>query len=190
MNQKIIALCKKKYSSRDYNYHILPVVKNAMLLARRLGADLEITETAAYLHDIGRAISRKKFERDNIHHITGAAEAAKILKKFGYEKDFIEKVRHCILAHRGRTGPKPKTIEAKIIACADAMAHFDGFLDLFEFFVESSDSFEDAVRGIESKMQRNWDIKLALPEAKEIVREKHAATMLVIKSMKEFLPEK
>ena len=57
--KKIIEIAKNSYTEKDYNYHILPVVKNALLLAKKLNADLEVVEIAAYLHDIGRAIKKK-----------------------------------------------------------------------------------------------------------------------------------
>ena len=183
--KKIIEIAKNSYTEKDYNYHILPVVKNALLLAKKLNADLEVVEIAAYLHDIGRAI-KKKFTEENEHHITGAEETKKILKELKYDEDFIKKVEHCVLTHRGRKGPKPETLEAEIISCADAMAHFDTFLDLVNYFIKNTNSFEEAVNKIEKKVQRNWNQKLTLSEAKEIVKVKYDSILLLIKSMKEY----
>ena len=173
----------------DFKYHILPVVKNALLLAKKLGADSEVVEAAAYLHDIGRASKREDFKPENEHHIEGAKKAREILETAGYDGDFVKKVEHCVLTHRGRKGPSPETKEAEIIACADAMAHFDAFLDVFSFFLVSCKSFDDAVLEIEQKMQRNWDKKLTLPEAKEIVKPKYEAIMLIIKLDAKNAPE-
>lgn len=83
----------------------------------------------------------------------------------------------------GKAVPQ-QTIEAEIIASADAMAHFDSFLDLFDFFTRTCKSFEEAIIEIETKIQRDWNKKL-IPEAKEIIKEKYEAIMLIIKSMKE-----
>ncbi len=187
--EKIIEIAKERYGDGDYKYHILPVVKNALLLAKKLNANAEVVETAAYLHDIGRATKRERFVKENEHDITGAEETKKILKDSGYGEEFIQKVAHCVLAHRGRKCPKPESLEAEIIACADAMAHFDTFLYLFTFFLKSTDSFEDAIIEIEQKMDRNWNKKLTLLEAKEIVREKYEAIILLLKSMKEHIKQ-
>jgi len=192
MKKEILELVKEKYEEGDFKYHISAVVKNAMLLAGRLKADKEVVEMAAYLHDIARSLNRedvKEFVKENIHHIEGAEQSKEFLKELGYDNEFIEKVAHCVLAHRGRAEPNPETLEAKIVACADAMAHFDTFLDLFNVFLKTADSFEDAVIRIEKKMQRDWEIKLTLPEAKEIVKEKYEAIMLLIKSMKEYIQQ-
>lgn len=190
MDKKILGLIKEKYDEVDFKYHILPVVKNAMLLAKKLNADLKVVEMAAYLHDVGRPIKRdgsEKFKRDNEHHVIGAEKSKEFLKKLGYDNEFIEKVSHCILAHRGRKGPDPETKEAEIVACADGMAHFDTFLDLFKFFLTTGLSFEETVIEIEKKTERNWNKKLTIPEAKEIVKDKYEAIMILVKSMKEYI---
>ncbi len=187
MDERILKLAEEKYEESDFKYHILPVVKNALLLGKKLNADLEVVEIASYLHDIGRAIKREQFVKENEHHIIGAEETKKILKSFGYDEEFIKKVSHCVLTHRGRAKPDPETLEAEIVACADAMAHFDTFLDVFTFFLKTTNSFKDAVIEIEQKMDRNWNKKLTLPEAKEIVNDKYESIILLIKSMKEYL---
>lgn len=190
MEQKVLKLIKERYEEGDFKYHINPVVRNAMILAKKLKADEEVVEMAAYLHDITRSISRKglhKFEKENEHHITGAEESKKFLRALGYKEDFIEKVAHCVLSHRGRTGPGRETVEAEIVACADAMAHFDTFLDLFPVFLKTCKSFEETVIEVEKKIDRDWNKKLTLPEAKEIVREKYNAIQILIKSMKEYM---
>ncbi|MFH0955570.1 MAG: HD domain-containing protein [Candidatus Micrarchaeota archaeon] len=186
VKNRIIAIAKDSYEDEDYKYHILPVVKNALILGKKLNADLEVVEAAAYLHDIGRATKRVNFVKENEHHITGAAETKKILEELRCPDAFVQKVCHCVLAHRGRKGPDPETLEAKIIANADAMAHFDTFLDLFDFFLKSSGSFEEAILALEQKMDRDWNKKLTLPEAKKTVREKYEAILVLIKSQKEY----
>jgi len=186
MIEDIKKIARDSYTLNDYKYHILPVVKNALVLAEKLDADKNIIEVAAYLHDIGRAVDRIEYKRDNDHHIVGAEESRKILKKLGCEDDFIDKVYHCVLAHRGRKGPGPETLEAEIINCADAMAHFDTFLDLF-YFILDNNSFEDAVRIARNKIDRSWNKKLTLKEAKKIIEDKYKAAMLLISSMEEYM---
>ncbi|MFH1500924.1 MAG: HD domain-containing protein [archaeon] len=181
--EKVIKLAKAKYSKDDYRYHIIPVVKNSEILAKKTGANLEVVEVAAYLHDIAGLQGL----RENNHHIEGAEKAVKILGELGYEEDFIKQVEHCILTHRGRGYLEPKTKEAKVVASADAMAHFDTFLDLFRFFLEKLESFEETVEVIEGKMERDWERKLILPEAKEMIKEKYDAVNLIIKSMKKYM---
>jgi len=185
--EQIKKIAKERYCREDFKYHILPVVKNALLLAEKLNADQEVVEAAAYLHDIGRVCEREEYNPENDHHLLGVEETRKILGGLGCGKEFVEKVAHCVLTHRGRKDPDPKSLEAKIIACADAMAHFDCFLDVFYFFLKTTDSFEQLLEEMEAKMDRNWNKKLILPEAKEIARPKYEAVMLLIKSMKQYI---
>ncbi len=185
--EQIRKIAEERYCRADFKYHILPVVKNALLLAEKLEADLKVVETAAYLHDIGRASEREEYKASNDHHLLGAKEARKILEDLGCGKEFVEKVSYCVLTHRGRKEPEPESLEEKIVACADAMAHFDCFLDVFSFFLRSGDSFESTVEKMEAKMDRNWNKKLTLPEAKEIARPKYEAIRLLIESMKEYI---
>jgi len=188
--EQVRKIAKSAHDEWGYKYHILPVVKNAIFLAKKLGADLEVVEVAAYLHDIGvsKKIAGPDFSaKENDHHIVGAKEAKKLLKELKYSDDFIEKVANCILSHRGRKGQSPVTLEEKIIANADAMAHFDTFLDLFTFFTEkTTNSFEEAVEAIYQKMKRDWEIKLTLLEAKEMIKPKYEAVMLILESMKSY----
>jgi len=186
MIEQVRAFAKEKHDPEGFQFHILPVVKNAMLLAKKLNADLEVVETAAFLHDIGVAKKIAKFEVENDHHITGSEIAGEFLLKEGCSREFVEKVKHCILTHRGRKGPRPETLEAEIVSNADAMAHFDSFLTIFGYFLKTTSSFEEAVVEVEKKMQRDWNKKLTLPEAKEIARQKHDAIMLVLQSTMEY----
>ncbi|WP_061994341.1 HD domain-containing protein [Clostridium sp. ATCC 25772] len=55
------------------------------------------------------------------HAILGSEIAENILIDLNYEKEKIEKIKHCIVTHRFRTGNEPKTIEAKILFDADKL---------------------------------------------------------------------
>jgi uncharacterized protein len=176
----IIKEVKKTTREIDFKYHILPVLNNALKLGKIYKADLEVIKVAAYLHDIAQPKDWKKFKSGNIHHIKGAKKARKILEKLKYKEDFIKKVEHCILAHRGRTEPNPETIEAKIINNADAMSHFDSFFWLFDIFMITDKDIEKSLKRIKIKLERNIKVKLTLPAAKKIVMPKYKAIIKLI----------
>mgnify|MGYP000426415147 FL=1 len=79
-------------------YHIESVAKNAEILAKKYGADIEIVIIAAWLHDIASVTDYNLYAE---HHIYGTQIAEEILKRFDYEEDRIQKVQKCILNHRG-----------------------------------------------------------------------------------------
>ena len=155
--------------------HILTVVKYATILGKKLKTDKEIVELAALLHDIGVV----KGDSKN-HHISGTKEAEKILKRFNYSQRKIEQIKHCIFTHRASKSLKRKTIEAKCIASADAMAHFDEIPQLFESaFIRFKMNPEEAKKWIIEKLKRDW--KKLIPQARKLVQDKYNAVKLLLK---------
>jgi putative nucleotidyltransferase with HDIG domain len=179
--EKIRQIVKNEAAEDDWKYHIVPVVNYAKKLAKILRADEETVEVAALLHDIGRL----KHGGEN-HDVTGMPEAEKILEEHDYPQDIIDEVKHCIESHRGSKDIPPKTIIAKIIANADAMAHFD-VLPIFFYWRCKKSSFEDAFKWVDEKIDRDWNKKLTLPEAREMMKEKYKAIKLVLDSNREYL---
>ena len=182
MDKRILDIILKEHTSEDIEYHIRVVVKNALKLAKIYNADEEIVEIASWLHDIGRARGLKP-EEDNQHHILGAKKAEEILKNLNYDENKIKKIISCILCHRGSKDDYiAETIEEKIVSNADAMAHFDSFLNLFSEFVGPA-NFKEGIKILKEKINRDWDKKLTLLEAKESVRDKYGAIKLLFKSL-------
>lgn len=165
---------ENKFGMNAYHYHFVPVVKNAVKLAEKINADREIVEIAAWLHDVGSILG----DYEN-HHVSGAEYAGEYLRKLNYPEEKIKQVQHCILTHRSSKKIKRDTIEAECIASADAMAHIDEFISLFYLaLVVHKLGVFDAKKFVKKKLQNGWD-KL-VPEAKEIVKDKYKAAMLLI----------
>jgi uncharacterized protein len=121
--QKIKEIVEKELSCSAHDMeHVMRVYNLCLHLAKdEPDIDLDILKTAALLHDIARV----REDRDNSgnidHAILGAEMAEKILRDFGYPEERIEHVKHCITAHRFRSGNEPKTREAKILFDADKL---------------------------------------------------------------------
>jgi len=179
---KIRQLVKARFEEKDWKYHMVPVLKYAKKLAKAYKVDEELVELAALLHDIGRV----KIENDEVHHIIGVPEAEKILKKFNYPENIIKEVKHVIESHRLDKGPKPKTLIAKIIANADAMAHFDVFPIFFFWRGSRGENFEDILKWVNNKIEKDWQKKITLPKAKEMVEKKYKAIRLLLDSLKNY----
>lgn len=177
--EQIRELVKKEAKESDWKDHIVPVVNYAKKLAKILGVDEEKAELAALLHDIGRI----KFGSKD-HEITGIPEAEKILKEYNYPKETIDEVKHCIESHRGSKDILPRTILAQIITNADAMAHLD-ILPLF-FHNPKKHTFEESLQFVSGKIDRDWNKKLTLPEAKQMMEEKYRAIKLILDSNKQY----
>ena len=161
--------CEESSQSLQWTYHFLIVHKYALELADRYKVNSEVLEYAVWLHDITRIA---KLSSD--HNITGAKRAEEILKELGSSEDIIDQVKHCILTHRAKHSEEPKTIEAKILRTADAMSHFD-VIPLLLYYGWDKMGFEEAVQWLSEKIERDWNQKLAFPEAREMVKEKYMA---------------
>ena len=99
--------------------HVLHVRELALRIASAEGADLEIVEAAALLHDIG--IIKEEAGEIGCHAEFGAEEAKKILEKAGFPKGKREKVCHCIAVHRASKRKKAETLEALVLQDADRL---------------------------------------------------------------------
>jgi uncharacterized protein len=100
--------------------HVLRVMKNARWLGEQLGADLEVVEAAALLHDVQGANPADAGRRRD-HEQASAAFAREVLKAEHWPAERIEAVCHCIEAHRFRSKIKPQTLEAQILFDADKL---------------------------------------------------------------------
>jgi len=141
--KKIRQFVKSKSDKENWKYHVVLVVNYAKKLAKIYRVNQEIVELAALLHDIGRIVSKNIKD----HDIIGVLKAGNILKKYDYPEDIIKEVKHCVESHRGSKNIKPRTLTAKIITNADAMAHFDVFPILI--FIGAEGKFLGLQRKIE-----------------------------------------
>ncbi len=154
--------------------HIINVVKYSLFLAKKLKADREICEIAAWLHDIDKLKGGKEG-----HHIRGAKDAEEILTKLKYPKDKIKKVCYCILTHSSDKNYLPKTLEAKIVASADALAHFDDFLEIVYFYYNRGLTIDETRDRILKKADKSFN--KMMPYAKKLAKKRYDAIKILLK---------
>lgn len=171
--------CKRdtnKFGYGIWSNHIVYVVKYAKQMAEILGADEEIVEIAALLHDYAGIKDSSLAEQ---HHIHGAIEAERILSEYGYSQEKVEKVKYCIISHRGSIVFDRKTPEAECIASADAMAHVAQTASLLYLaYVKHSMSIDEGKLWVLNKLERSWN-KLC-PEAREIIRDDYLCAKKIL----------
>ena len=112
---------------QTWNYHLLPVIKNALMLAEKYGADKDVVEVAAIFHDYADLLD---FANRENHHILGAELAEGILLIDGYSQEFINKVKRCIQNHRASVVMEKFSKEEICVADADALSHLDNVVEL------------------------------------------------------------
>ena len=102
--------------------HVQRVVRLAAQIAQAEGADLEIVQAAALLHDAQDRRQPPTANHRAAHHHASADFAAEILAAEGWSEDRIALVQHCIRAHRFRDNSEPPgSLEAKILFDADKL---------------------------------------------------------------------
>lgn len=122
-HKKIIEIVQDKLTCSAHNLdHVFRVYKLCLLIAKHeKNVDLEILIPAALLHDIARVEESQDKTGEIDHAVLGSIIAEDILRKLEYEEEKIQKIKHCITAHRFRTGNEPNTIEAKILFDSDKL---------------------------------------------------------------------
>lgn len=167
---------KNKFTETVWDYHILPVVDHSINLGKRLKADLEILELSALLHDHACLVDKKLYES---HHAHSADMAEKILIKLDCPRDKINHIKECILSHRGSVKKRKKSLEAKILASADAMSHITELADMFylTYGVHEYKTREGA-EWLKDKIQRSWD--KVISEGKKMIKNDYKLIMGII----------
>jgi len=168
---------ESKYGYDPFNFHIKEVVKISKKLAKKLGADKEIVELAAWMHDSGSVVHGRKN-----HHITSAKLAKEKLQKIGYPEEKTTQVCESILTHRGSQKLTPKTLEAQILVEADTISAFNDIAGLFQCaYTYEKLSRIEAKKSVLNKLNNKWQ-QLKFAESKKIVKPKYEAVTLLLKN--------
>ena len=108
-----------KPANVSFNYrweHVSTVTTLAVRLARLTGADVDIVEAAAWLHDVCKSSGES-------HAVEGAKFARKLLPKTNFPKKKIAAVAQAIESHKGLYRRTPlKNLEAMVLWDADKLS--------------------------------------------------------------------
>ena len=160
---------------QTWQFHLLPVIKNACMLAERYGADKDVVEVSAIFHDYADLIDMNN--RDN-HHILGAEMAEEVLKKDGFSDEFIEKVKRCIINHRASVVNEKFSIEEICVADADAMSHLDSFVELICWRAYLGESIMECNAFVKNKIVKSYS-KMS-KRTQELMKDKFDSIMKVL----------
>ena len=147
-------------------------------LAALTGADAEIVELAALLHDYAGI---KDVSLEPEHHRHGAALAHELLEALGYPKTRTRQVAACILTHRASQGLRPQTLEARVLASADAVAHIAQVPSLLHLaYIRKGLDIDEGAAWVRAKLERSYQ-KL-LPEAKALIELRYQAALETLRA--------
>lgn len=159
-----------KYNSFGKSHglaHVQRVIASSMVLARGLGADIDMVYTIAAYHDLGMSGPRA------IHHITGGKilMADQRLRKW-FSAEQIKIMKEAVEDHRASASHEPRSIYGKIVAEADRDLQPEVvFTRAIEYGVEhypeldEEGQWERFARHMEEKYSVNGYIKLWIPNS-------------------------
>lgn len=126
--QAIRDFARKCFSSARGSHdweHTRRVFNLCMHIGQVEGADLEVLELAAYLHDVGRPYEDES--KGEICHATKGAEiAGELLTRHSISEVKKANVVHCIRSHRFRGNHVPESLEARVLFDADKLDAIGG----------------------------------------------------------------
>lgn len=126
LENKVRQLYEAKHPTRTdwadwlYQHHVFIVADHADQLAKQHGADRELVVAASILHDIADAIMSRFHENHTTESLTMART---LLQESRFSNQEISIIVDAIAKHSCHDGDQPMSLEGKVLATADAMAH-------------------------------------------------------------------
>jgi uncharacterized protein len=146
----------------DYRWeHVQAVVRLAVRLAERTGADREVSEAAAWLHDVAKPQptdstgSDRGRRRD--HGRDGAVLARRILAGTDFPPDKVELVADAIAKHVGLSHDEPvEPLEAAVLWDADKLSKLGATIVLHGIGYLLAEGTSETGRLIERLWDEGW----------------------------------
>jgi uncharacterized protein len=178
LNIMVENACKSENNIFGYgiwSHHIKPMIPLGQKLAEEYGGDKEIITIAILLHDLVSIENQNNYKE---HHKIGAERAEKILKKYNYAEDKIEKIKLCILNHRSSVNNNKNSVEEICVADADAIIHLTEIASLFyAAYKEMNKTIDEGQRWVKEKMEKDYK---KLSEKSKIKYKKEYETVIKI----------
>lgn len=118
IKKKVKRMLEGRDPAHDF-HHIMRVYKNAKLIGRREGTNMEILLPAVLLHDL--VVYTKGSAKSSKSSDESADLAKNILQSYGYPQDQINQICYCIRVHSYSKRLVPASLEGKILQDADRL---------------------------------------------------------------------
>jgi len=152
-----------------YREHVFTVVDYAGVLAQRFNANVEYARAGAMLHDIADAMMSRFAEG---HEEESLSIARRLLEECGYTTEEIALiVDDAIKYHSCHDGNVPNSLEGKVLAAADSLAHLKtNFYELASSALKDEMSPEQLKDWVLKKLNRDFNNKILFDEIKREVQ--------------------
>lgn len=118
IKRKVERMLEGRDPAHDF-HHIMRVYKNAKLIGRREGANMEVLLLAVLLHDI--VVYSKGSAKSSRSSDDSADLAENILQSCGYSQYKINRISYCIRSHSYSKRLVPASLEGRILQDADRL---------------------------------------------------------------------
>jgi HD superfamily phosphodiesterase len=185
-HHKVAQLVSNAYTSSKQDFaqwiwenHLQLVTQKAEALSKRFGAKEDLAVAGAWLHDLGDAFVHRHSDQ---HTTISISESKKILQEAGYSDQEIDEVLVVIIEpHSCKEGKLPRTLEGKVLATADALAHLttDFYLQFAWKHLPEDKSYQEFVHWVHEKLDRDFNQKIFFAEVREEVRNRYTSYLEV-----------
>lgn len=152
--------------------HVFIVADNASVFAQRFGANEELAKAAALLHDIADA-TMSRFDEN--HEAESMKIARKLLQECGYnDQETAIVVDDAIRLHSCHDGNVPTTLEGKVLATADSLAHLQTDFYIYATWIMGKNTPLDEIKAwVLKKLERDFHNKILFDEVKTEVQQNY-----------------
>jgi len=169
---------EQSFAQWGFKHHVEVVAKWAKKIAQDQHANVEFCIIAAYLHDIADVWLDG---RPDGHDEASETKARELLKQAGYTKEEVDEITVTIIRpHSCYPENMPESLEAKVFATADAMAHLStNFYVTFVWNHWKEDSLEAFSVWLLKKIDRDFHTKIFWDQYREQVKPMYEALQVV-----------
>ncbi len=178
--QIVINNCKSKnfpYREWYVNDHLAVVEKIAMeLCSKHPDADRDVVFALVWLHDFGKSI-----DEGNEYEAT-KNRGVEAMRTVNIPEDFIKRVLGCWMRMemKNEIDISKEAIEVQIVSTADGASHFVGKFYPSYFRDDPKESVQSIVERIKTKIDKDWERKIVLPEAKLAFQQRYEKVREII----------
>ncbi len=147
-----------------YQNHVLWVAATCRELATRFGAKPDLAEAAGLVHDIADAIMPRKTIGHEEKSLQLASDLMKTARFTDSDIDIV--INDAARYHSCRGEDRPKSIEGKCLATADAMAHFKTEFYFYAFSAKRFEDYQTIKVWVSKKVDKEFNNKIFFDEIK------------------------
>ncbi len=175
LEAKIAQLYEQKSSNRAvwadwlWDNHVLIAADYARELAQKYGANEELAEAAALLHDVADAVTKRD---DPNHEQLSLSMARQLMEEADYSEEEIKLVvDDAIRFHSCMNGERPQTLEGKVLSTADSLAHLKTDFYIYGTWALSREkSLPEIKEWVLTKIERDLNDKILFDDVRQEVK--------------------